>query len=91
MQPYISCTMSRKKKLLQRLLSNPKDFRWEELVTIMRDFGYTEELPGKTGGSRRRFTKDGKAITFHKPHPSGILKPYQIRIVLESLKQEGLI
>ena len=91
MQPYISCTMSRKKKLLQRLLSNPKDFRWEELVTIMRDFGYAEELPGKTGGSRRRFTKCGRAITFHKPHPRGILKSYQVKIVLESLKQEGLI
>lgn len=84
--------MSKKEKLLQKLLSNPKDFRWEELADILKYFGYTEEPTGKTGGSRRRFTSlNKKALTFHKPHPTGILKQYQIKSVIETLKIEGLI
>jgi len=34
--------MSRTEKLLQRLLSIPKDLTWEELVKILAQFGYTE-------------------------------------------------
>lgn len=84
--------MGKKEKLLQKLLSNPKDFRWEELKAVLGIFGYTEEPTGKTGGSRRRFTCEGKkAITFHKPHPKGILKGYQVKIVLETLKKDELI
>lgn len=84
--------MGKKDKLLLKLLSQPKDYRWEELVVVLKTFGYTEEPTGKTGGSRRRFTNgDNKAITFHKPHPRGILKGYQIKSVIETLKSEGLI
>lgn len=84
--------MSKKEKLLKRLLSNPKDYRWEELVVLLKYFGYEEHPTGKTGGSRRRFTSSSKrALTFHKPHPKGILKPYQVKAVIEKLKSEGLI
>ena len=82
----------KKDKLLAKLLNNPKDYRWEELVIVLKSFGYQEEPTGKTGGSRRRFTsKDKKALTFHKPHPKGILKSYQVKQVIETLKAEGLI
>ncbi len=84
--------MSKKEKLLQKLLNNPKDYRWEELTVLLKSVGYEEEPTGKTGGSRRRFTnKDDNALTFHKPHPKGILKGYQIKKVIETLKSEGLI
>ena len=45
--------MSRTEKLLQRLLSVPKDLTWEELVKILSQFGY-EELKK---GENRRFEK----------------------------------
>ena len=82
----------KKEKFLQKLLSNPKDYRWEELTVVLASFGYVEASTGKTGGSRRRFVADNKKVlTFHKPHPKGILKGYQIKSVIETLKAEGLI
>lgn len=84
--------MSKKEKLLQKLLSKPKDFKWEELEVLLKSFGFTQEPTGKTGGSRRRFTNENqKALTFHKPHPKGILKEYQIKAVIEELRKENLI
>lgn len=83
----------KKDKLLQKLLSMPKDYRWEELTVVLASLGYSEASTGKTGGSRRRFisVNSKKALTFHKPHPKGILKRYQIKSVIETLKAEGLI
>ncbi len=84
--------MSKKEKLLKTLLSEPKDFRWEDLVVVLKMFGYEEQPTGKTGGSRRKFFNESRnPLYFHKPHPTGILKSYQIKQVLETLKKEELI
>lgn len=84
--------MGKKDKLLNKLLNQPKDYRWEDLVVVLKMFGYAEEPTGKTGGSRRRFTNaDNEALTFHKPHPRAILKEYQIKEVVNTLKTKGLI
>ena len=79
--------MSKVEKLLQRLLSNPKDFTWDELVRILSLYGYTEIKKGKTGGSGRKFAdKKKNIISLHKPHPSNIIKEYAIREVVAHLK-----
>ena len=79
-------------KLLNKLLSKPTDFTWEELVKILAHFGYYEMKKGKTGGSRRRFADDQKhMINLHKPHPGNILKHYQIKDVVDALKERGKI
>ena len=84
--------MTRKEKLLRRFLSKPKDFTWEELVTLLSSLGFLEEKAGKTGGSRRRFgSETGVIISLHKPHPQNILKMYQMEQVREILEQEGMI
>lgn len=84
--------MSRQDKLIKRLLSEPKDFTWQELTTLLKALGFTEELRGKTGGSRRRFSNENDVIiSLHKPHPANILKQYQIKQIIEILRQEGLI
>lgn len=84
--------MTRKEKLIKRLLSKPKDFTWEELTTLLSGFDFEEGKTGKTGGSRRNFVNfSGVVISIHKPHPHNILKRYQIEQVIEILKQEGLI
>jgi hypothetical protein len=51
--------MSKNEKLVQRLLSLPKDFTWKELVKLLALFGYAELKKGKTGGSRRKFKGKG--------------------------------
>ena len=84
--------MSRKDKLIQRFLSRPKDFTWEELVVLLSGFGFDEVSTGKTRGSRRRFTSTaGLVITLHKPHPRNVLKAYQIEQVIDVLSQEGFL
>ena len=72
--------MSRKKKLIQKLLSNPKDFTWDELIRLLAMFGYQEQKTGKTGGSRRKFINNvGKMTSLHKPHPGNIVKEYLVK------------
>lgn len=84
--------MGKTDKLLKRLLSNPKDFTWNELAGILNYFGYKEVKTGKTGGSRRKFSDSGgNIISLHKPHPGNILKSYQVKDILIHLKERGKI
>lgn len=84
--------MTRREKLIKRFLSIPKDFTWEELVTLLSGFGFEEVTRGKSGGSRRRFLNDGGVIiTLHEPHPQNILKRYQIEQIIEILQGEELL
>jgi hypothetical protein len=84
--------MSRKEKLLRRCLSLPNDFSWQELIRLLSGFGYQLSGSGKTGGSRVRFIhKIFPPIILHKPHPSAVLKRYQIEQIIELLQIEGLI
>ena len=84
-------SLGKKEKLTERILSRPKDFTFDELVTLFRRFGYCIEKGGKTGGSRVTFTDGDDYIRLHKPHPRNILKPYQIEDVIIALKERALI
>ena len=43
--------MSKKDKLIERLRTVPKDFTYEELVSLLKYFGFEEVKSGKTSGS----------------------------------------
>ena len=43
--------MSKKEKLIARLLSRPKDFHYDEAKTLLQYFGFEESHKGKTSGS----------------------------------------
>ena len=82
--------MSRHEKLLERLLSNPKDFTWEELIKVLNAYGYQEKKSSKTGGSRRKFIDQHHLIiSLHKPHPGNIVKSYVIHDVIDHLITNG--
>lgn len=82
--------MSQSEKAVQRLLSIPKDFTWEELSKVLVKFGYIELKTGKTGGSRRKFSDEKmNVIILHKPHPGNIIKEYAIKQVIVHLKEKG--
>ena len=81
--------MGKHEKLLAKLKNRPKDFTFQELVTLLSGFGYVLNQSGS--GSRVRFEHSSHSpVLMHKPHPSLVLKPYQIDQVLDVLKQEGL-
>lgn len=84
--------MTKRDKLVQRFLSRPRDFTWQELTNMLKNLGYEEAVAGKTGGSRVRFVHpDHPPICLHKPHPTPVIKRYQIEQITELLKEEGLL
>lgn len=85
--------MSKQKKLIERFLSKPNDFTYDELVQLLKIFGYVEDVTGKTSGSAVRFIreKNFSQIRFHKPHPQKIIKRYILQYVKEMLESEGLL
>lgn len=83
--------MSTNEKLIKRFLSHPRDFTFEEMVRLLSIFGYEMSNKGKTSGSRVSFFKESckNFITFHKPHPTNIVKTYVILDVEKLLKENG--
>jgi hypothetical protein len=80
--------MSKNDKLINRLLSYPKDFTYNELKTLLLSFGYNE-IQG--AGSRVCFSNESHKIKLHKPHPGNILKRYQLNLIINELKEKGII
>ncbi|CAM7147795.1 TPA: type II toxin-antitoxin system HicA family toxin [Klebsiella pneumoniae] len=82
--------MSRKEKLRSRLDLLPKDFTWEELVTLLGHYGF-KVLNGS--GSRRKFVNaEKRVVAFHCPHPSSIVKGYvleEAKSLLDELDNNG--
>jgi hypothetical protein len=83
--------MGKKDKLLTRLISKPRDFTFVEARSLLESFGYIMSYSGKTGGSRVCFIRNKKVFRMHKPHPRKELLAYQIKELIDELKQEGLL
>ena len=85
--------MGKKEKLIKKLMSAPKDFTFEEAVTLLGYFSYVQGNKGKTSGSRVVFSSTvyPTKIIMHKPHPRNELLDYQVKQLIEQLKQEDLI
>lgn len=85
--------MSKRDKLIDRLLNRPSDFAYNEAKSLLEKFGYREDNRGRTSGSRVAFVNNETKhiIRFHKPHPGNLLKKYQIDQLIEDLKSQGVI
>lgn len=86
--------MSTKKKLQERLqrIPPPKDFRWDDLVTVMDNLGFDLDQSG--GGSHGHFVfrEDAdRVIDIYRPHPDGIMYGKQLREVVDKLKNWGIL
>lgn len=85
--------MGKKEKLIAKLLSEPKDFTFEEAETLLGYLSYVRNNKGKTSGSRVMFsnTITNSKIILHKPHPRKELLNYQIKQLIDTLRREGSI
>jgi hypothetical protein len=84
--------MTKKDKLIERFLSMPKDFTFDELTKLLAIFGYSKGNKGKTSGSRVIFKqKNMRPIMVHKPHPSNIVRPYALKQVWDDLLETGFL
>jgi hypothetical protein len=82
--------LSKAQKAIARLLAHPVDYTWDELLSLMIALGY--ELRTGGGSGRKFFDPATKALFFlHEPHPSKILKAYQVRAVIQFLRRERKI
>lgn len=79
--------------MIQRFLSKPKDFTFDELKTMLRGFGYEELKAGHAGGSRVTFYNKStlSVIKMHRPHPDNTMKSYMLDQIEEELKRLGAI
>lgn len=83
--------MSKKDKLLEKLLSNPKDFTFDDSKTLLEALGYTMSNAGKTSGSRVKFVKGTRIFLQHKPHPRNTLLEYQVKRIITELQEGNLL
>jgi hypothetical protein len=83
--------MSKKDKLIAKLLRKPKDFTFDEMVSLLSYLGYGLKQGGS--GSGVKFIKEGsnEVINFHKPHPNGELPKYVLEQTIEKLRKDGLL
>ena len=85
-------TLGQKEKLIKRLKSKPRDFTFDEAETLLGYLDYKRSDKGRTSGSRVMFkSSDHAPILLHKPHPRKELLEYQVKQLIETLVQEGLI
>jgi len=82
--------MGTKEKLIDRFISKPNDFIYNELTLFLGFFGYAEV---QGSGSRVVFSNklSGRKIKLHKPHPGNILKRYQLELIEQELRDLGLL
>lgn len=85
--------MGTKEKLIERFLTLPKDFTYEEVKRLFSIFGYVESNKGNTSGSRVEFvsTDEQSSYIMHKPHPSNIIKGYVIKQMHSFIQDQKLI
>jgi hypothetical protein len=85
--------MGSKEKIAERFKKKPKDFTFEETVTLLAYFDYTVHNKGATSGSRVRFKnkETDMYIDIHRPHPGSIMKEWMVKAIYQHLKNNGLI
>ena len=82
--------MSKKNKLVEKVISLSCDITFEEITSFLKIYGYSLSNKGKTSGSRVVFVDgNGSKIYFHRPHPSNVVKKAYIREMILLLIKEG--
>lgn len=85
--------MNKQEKLLKRFYNMPRDFTFEETVSLFGQFGFHQHNKGVTSGSRVVFVNEnnGDSYIMHKPHPANIIKGYVMRQIYNYLRAKGYI
>jgi hypothetical protein len=82
--------MTKKQKLIEKLLHRQSAFSWQELATLLQQLGYVQS---EGTGSRVKFDNGDTAamINLHRPHPGNEVKRYVRDQVIEKLRSGGFI
>ena len=85
--------MSRDEKLIKKLIKIPANFTYDEMITLLKNFGYTKDVSKRSSGSAVMFfnREINDKIMFHKPHPQKEMKKYILKMIVEKLRNNGMI
>jgi len=85
--------MSKRKKIIAKLLNRESTVTYQEISYLLGNLGYEETQKGKTSGSRVAFINmsEKHIIRLHKPHPGNELKDYVKKEIIAELKDKKLI
>lgn len=76
-----------KKKLLQKILNNPKNVRYSEIKTCAESFGFKL---GRINGSHHIFIHKDIPELLNFQNVNGKVKPYQIKQFIELVERYNL-
>ena len=79
--------MSRKEKLLQKVLSGSRNVRFGDMVSLMNAFGFRLS---RTSGSHHIFSHPGISELINLQEVHGQAKPYQIKQFLNLIERYNL-
>jgi predicted RNA binding protein YcfA (HicA-like mRNA interferase family) len=79
--------MSRKEKLLQKVLAGSRNVRFGDMVTLLNAFGFRLS---RTQGSHHIFTHPGITELVNLQNVHGQAKPYQIKQFLNLVERYNL-
>ena len=79
--------MAKKRKLLQKALSSPKNVRFSEMVTLVEAFGFHLS---RVKGSHHIFVHPKVRELINLQNVGGKAKPYQIRQFLRLVERYNL-
>ena len=85
--------MAKKSKLLERLLSKPTptNFTVKDLDNLMKQCGCQKFQGGRGSGIGYMHIATKRIVQFDGPHPGNELYRYQIKMIIEFLKETGEI
>ena len=85
--------MSKKENLIKKLMQKPipTSFTTRELDTLMKNCGCKKFEGGRGSGIGYLHTATKRIIQFDGPHPGNELYRYQIKMVIQFLKEVGEI
>lgn len=82
--------MSKKEKLLEKALSKPASLKFDELCALAEAYGF---VFSRSRGSHRMYKSPAgyPRIMNFQQRPDGGAKPYQVRELLDALREMELI
>ena len=82
--------MGRRDKLIAKFLDGERAVTWNEIVTLLKSFGYKEI---KGDGSRVKFDNGNPnhTINLHRPHPDNQVKRYAVKLVVDKLTRAKML
>ena len=80
--------MSKAEKLKEKLLERPSKFKWDDLVKVMKEAGFTVKNAKRGSGRKFYNAKTGQVAMWHEPHPGNEVLKYVVDEAIELLKEQ---